>query len=102
MKDLLFRNRLILYVGVSLRYFLLKVIRRRNVDFQSLLHGIKCPKDKENENFNISNEFTNRLYAITFFEENELNERIIVFYFILYLSSCIWLLYVIGKFRYFR
>ena len=66
MKELLFRNRLILYLGVSLRYFLLRVIRRRNVDFQSLLHGKKCPKDKEDETFNISNEFTNRLYAITF------------------------------------
>lgn len=66
MKELLFRNRLVLYLGVFLRYFLLKVIRRRNVDFQSLLHGIKCPKDKEDETFNISNEFTNRLYAIAF------------------------------------
>lgn len=66
MKDLLFKNRLILYLGVSLRFFLLRVIRRRNVDFQSLLHGKKCPKDKEDETFNISNEFTNRLYAITF------------------------------------
>lgn len=66
MKELLFRNRLILYLGVSLRYFLLRVIRRRNVNFHSLLHGIKCPKDKEDETFNISNEFTNRLYAITF------------------------------------
>ena len=66
MKELLFRNRLILYLGVSLRYFLLRVIRRRNVDFHSLLYGIKCPNDKEEETFNISNEFTNRLYAITF------------------------------------
>lgn len=36
------------------------------------------------------------------FEQNELNERIIVFYFILYLCSCIWLLYVIGRFRYLK
>lgn len=66
MKELLFINRLILYLDVSLRFFLLRVIKRRNVDFQSLLHGIKCPKNKEGETFNISNEFTNRLYAFTF------------------------------------
>ena len=58
MKELLLRNLLILYLGVSLRFLFYKIIKRRDVDFQRLLHGIKCPKNK--------NDFTNRLYAIIF------------------------------------
>lgn len=46
MKELLLRNLLILYLGVSLRFLFYKIIKRRDVDFQRLLHGIKCPKNK--------------------------------------------------------
>ena len=63
MKELLLRNLLILYLGVSLRFLFYKIIKRRDVDFQRLLHGIKCPKNKNDEIFNYKNDFTNRLYA---------------------------------------
>ena len=66
MKELLLRNLLILYLGVSLRFLFYKIIKRRDVDFQRLLHGIKSPKNKNDEIFNYKNDFTNRLYAIIF------------------------------------
>ena len=66
MKELLLRNLLILYLGVSLRFLFYKIIKRRDVDFQRLLHGIKCPKNKNDEIFNYKNDFSNRLYAIIF------------------------------------
>lgn len=65
MLDLIFKNLLILYVGVGLRYLYYKLFKKNNyIKYSQLLYGIKNPKTKDEEIQNKKNEFINRLYSI--------------------------------------
>lgn len=66
MRSLLLNNILILYLGALLRYIYVNKIKRKNIEFDFILHGFNNPKTKSEEMFNIQNSLNNRLCAFVF------------------------------------
>jgi len=66
MIEIIFRNLFILYLGTLLRFLFHRVIKRKKISYHQILNGIEHEKTKEDEIFNIRNEFINRLYGLGF------------------------------------
>lgn len=61
LSDLLFNR-----IGCLLRLLIYKLLLHKNVKYKILLKGISKPRNKRDEEFNVKNEITNRLYGIGF------------------------------------
>lgn len=65
-QEFIIRNTFFFYFGAALRYCYLRFLKKRKISFRKVLNGIEKPKTKEDEIYNMSNEFKNRLFAIAF------------------------------------
>lgn len=61
LSDLLFNR-----IGCLLRLLIYNLLLHKNVKYKILLKGISKPRNKRDEEFNVKNEITNRLYGIGF------------------------------------
>lgn len=60
---LLLGNIILLYTGACLRYIYKKYLRRKKIKFNNILHGIEEAKTKQDEKYNVDNEFVNKSYG---------------------------------------
>lgn len=64
--ELIIMNCFFLHFGAILRYCYLHILKRNKISFRKVLNGIENPKTKEDEIYNISNEFKNRMFTVGF------------------------------------